>query len=109
MKTSVAFGNMAKALPYAAELLDCADVKAAKKLMMDEKNTSTGALLMQLMPVFLTEKPGAVYGLLGALDGKSPEEIAEQDWAKTVKLLSGAAFEDMLRFFIFALRMARNA
>ncbi len=47
MKTSVAFANMAKALPYAAELLDCADVKAAKKLMTDEKDTSTGALLMQ--------------------------------------------------------------
>jgi hypothetical protein len=50
-----------------------------------------------------------VYGLLGAIVDKAPEEIAEQEWDETVKLLNAPILDDVMRLFIFAVRMANYA
>lgn len=111
MKTSIAFEHMAHALPYVSELLnDEALVKAriAMKTRADGEPIN-GTLLAELLPTFLLKKPEAVYGLLGALNGKTADEIAQQDFDKTVKLLESPMLDELMRFFIFAVRMANYA
>lgn len=111
MKTSVAFETMSRALPYVAELLNDEAVIDAKRIMKTraEGETMNSGLLTSLMPTFLTRNPRAVFGLLGAISGKTPEEIAEQDWKDTAKLLETPLLDDLMRFFIFAVRMANYA
>lgn len=111
MKTSIAFEHMTRALPYVAELLNDDAVIAAKVAMKTrtEGEAVNGKLLSDLMPTFLMKKPDAVYGLLGAISGKTPEEIAEQDFSKTIKLLESPMLDDLMRFFIYAVRMANYA
>lgn len=111
MKTSVAFENMSRALPYVAELLNDEAVIDAKRIMKTRADgeAMNSSLLTSLMPTFLTRNPHAVYGLLGAISGKTPQEVADQDWDDTVKLLESPILDDLMRFFIFAVRMANYA
>ena len=111
MKTALAFEQMSRALPYVAELLNDDAVVDAKRMMKTHADGEAlnGNLLTSLLPTFLTRNPRAVYGLLGAIVDKTPEEIAEQEWAETVKLLNAPILDDVMRLFIFAVRMANYA
>ncbi|MGN1369636.1 MAG: hypothetical protein ACI4WX_12270 [Aristaeellaceae bacterium] len=109
MNTRMQFEAMEKAIPYAAELMDCQAVKDFKKDARANKDVTNSEMFAALMPVFLTEKREAVFGLLGAVSGKTAEEIAEQPWEETRKLMDSPIIADMYDFFIFSLRMAKNA
>ncbi len=109
MNTKMQFDMMTKAMPYAAELLECEGVQNFKKGVKDSKYVSNSEMFSALMPVFLMEKREAVFGLLGAISGKTAEEIAEQDWEETRKLMDSPIINDVFDFFIFSVRMARNA
>lgn len=112
MNTKMQFETMAKALPFAAELLDSTTIKEFKDSMRDKKpdeDVSTGAMMQKLLPLFLTEKHDVLFGLFGALSGKTAEEIEAQDWDETKELMSSPIMNDLFDFFIFSLRMARNA
>lgn len=109
MNTRMQFEIMEKALPYAAELMDFKELRDAKASIKNADSMSNGELMQTLMPIFLTKKPDAVFGMLGALEGKTAEEIAEQDFAETRKLLKSPIINDLFDFFTFSVRMARNA
>ena len=109
MNTKMQFEAMEKALPYAAELMDCKELKEFKAKMKDADGVGNGEMMMGLMPIFLSKKPQAVFGMLGALFGKTADEIAEQDWEETKQLLKSPIINDLFDFFIFSVRMARNA
>ena len=109
MNTKMQFEAMEKALPYVAELMDCKELKEFKNRMKESDGVGNGEMMLGLMPVVLAKKPDAVFGMLGALDGKTAEEIAEQDWEETKKLMKSPAINDLFDFFIFSVRMARNA
>jgi len=107
MTTEQKFDLMARALPYAAELVDCTELKDAKEWIKKEDAT-TGAMMERLTPVFLSEKREAVMGLLGAVCGKTAQEVAAQDWEETKALMYDPLLEDVCDFFLFSVRMARN-
>lgn len=109
MNTRMQFEAMEKAIPYAAELMECKAVKDFKREIRLNKDITNGEMFSALMPVFLSEKRDAVFGLLGAISEKTAEEIAEQPWEETRKLMSSPIIADMYDFFIFSLRMAKNA
>lgn len=109
MKTSMAFESMAKAVPYVAELLDDTDLKTFKEERKGAKDATVGDMMKDLLPIFLVKKPQTVYGLLGAMSGKTAEEIEEQDWTETRTMLKDTMLDDIFDFFIFAARTARNA
>ena len=109
MNTRMQFEIMEKALPYAAELMDFKELKDVKARIKDAGSMSNGELMQALMPIFLTKKPDAVFGMLGALSGKTAEEIAEQEWSETKQLLKSPIINDLFDFFTFSVRMARNA
>ena len=108
MNTKMRFEAMEKALPYAAELLDCEALKDFKKTMKDKNRTTNGEMMRSLMGIFLTEKKEVVFGLLGAVSGKTAEEIEQQDWEETKKLMDDPIIADVCDFFIFSVRMVKN-
>ena len=109
MNTKMHFEAMEKALPYAAELLDSEELKAFKKDMKkDGKPMSGGEMMKNLLGIMLVNKRETVFGLLGAVCGKTAEEIAEQDWAETKKLMENPILNDVCDFFIFSVRMVKN-
>ena len=111
MKTSIAFEHMARALPYVSVLLNDEAVVKAKVAMKARKEDDAinGKILAELMPTFLIKKPDAVYGLLGAVYDKKPDEIAAQDLRLTIKQLESTMLDELMHFFIFAVRMANYA
>lgn len=109
MNTQMRFEAMQKALPFAAELLDCEALKEYKKKMRDaDTKLTTGNMMQDLMHIFLIEKQDAVFGLLGAVCDKTAEEIAAQEWEETKKLMENPILNDVCDFFIFSVRMVRN-
>lgn len=109
MNTRMQFDMMEKALPYAAELMDCQEIHDFKKAMREAEDAGNGDMMRGLLPIFLREKRETVFGLLGAISGKTAEEIAEQEWEETRKLLESPILSDLYDFFIFSVRTARNA
>lgn len=109
MKTSMAFKAMADAVPYVAELLETQELKDFVANRKTGKETNISEMMRVIMPTFLVNKPETVYGLLGAMSGKSAEEVEEQEWDETKAMLKDPMLDDLFDFFIFAARTARNA
>lgn len=108
MNTKMRFEVMEKALPYAAELMDCAELKDFKEQMKAGEGFTSGEMMKALMHVFLVSKKEAVLGLLGAVSGKTAEEIQKQEWTETRKLFDDPILGDVCDFFIFSVRMVKN-
>ena len=108
MNTKMQFEAMEKALPYAAELLDSEELKAFKENLKQKEKSSGGDMMKELLGIMLVKKREAVFGLLGAISGKTAEEIAEQDWAETKKLMENPILNDVCDFFIFSVRMVKS-
>lgn len=107
MNTKMKFQAMENALPFISEISSCKTVKAFKEKDEAEKHMPINDMMHLLMPAFLTEKREAVFGLLGAISGKTVEEIEKQDWEETKELLKSPILSDLYDFFIFAVRMAK--
>lgn len=109
MNTKMHFAAMEKALPYAAELMDSEELKAFKAgLKKENEQMSGGEMMKNLLGIMLVKKRDTVFGLLGAVCGKTAKEIAEQDWEETKKLMENPILNDVCDFFIFSVRMVRN-
>lgn len=111
MKTALAFETMAKAVPYIAELLDDEELKQVKAEWKESKELTIGSMMKKLLPMILVKHPDAVFGLLGAFNGRTAEEIAQQEQSETMRMLKDAMtmLDDIDVFFGFAAHIARNA
>lgn len=109
MKTTMAFKAMAEAVPYVAELMEDEDLKAYSESRKDGHEPTLAEIMRKIMPVYLIKKPETVCGLLGALCGKTANEIENQEWEKTREIMNSPMLNDLFDFFIFAARTARNA
>ena len=109
MNTKMHFEAMEKALPYAAELMDSEEVKSFKAdVRKGGKQLTSGEMMKNLLGIMLVKKRETVFGLLGAVCGKTADEIAEQDWEETKKLMENPILNDVCDFFIFSVRMVKN-
>ena len=109
MNTKMKFESMANALPFIGEIAECETIKTFRQRVKDEKNLRATDLMSEIKPIFLTEKRDAFFGLLAALSGKPVQEIADQDWEETKKMMESPILNDLYDFFIFAVRMAKIA
>ena len=107
MNTKMRFEAMERALPYAAELMDSEELKRYKEGVKNNENETGGERMQELLQILLVTKRETVFGLFGAVCGKTAEEIAEQDWEETSKLMSDPIMTDLCHFFIYSVRMAR--
>ena len=106
--TKMRFEAMERALPYVAELVDSSELAAFKDGMKAGEKHRAGDTMKNLLNIFLVAKRDTVFGLLGAVSGKTAEEIEAQDWEETKKLMENPIMNDVCDFFIFSTRMVKN-
>lgn len=108
MKTSVAFEQMANATPYINALLECEEMKA----FAESKKTGEmpgREILAQMLPILFVKHPQETMALIGAMNGKTAEEIADCDFEEVSKMMRDNSIENLYSFFIFSLRMGHLA
>ena len=81
-----------------SELRTAVDFKEANTLA--EKMALTASKITNIIPILLKNKKSDVFGILGALNEKSVEEIAKQNFIKTMKQIKDIAKDkELLDFF----------
>lgn len=108
MKTNIAFDVMEKILPDVAELMNDDDVKLDSEDFRKD-GAKVGDMMTKLMPVFISRHRSAFFNIIAAISGKTAEEVAEQDFAETLKAFTEGFTDDMFVFFVLCLRLARRA
>jgi hypothetical protein len=81
-----------------SELRTAVDFKEANTLA--EKMALTAGKITNIIPILLKNRKSDVFGILGALNEKSVEEIAKQNFIKTMKQIKDIAKDkELLDFF----------
>jgi mannitol/fructose-specific phosphotransferase system IIA component (Ntr-type) len=81
-----------------SELRTAIDFKEANTLA--EKMALTASKITNIIPILLKNRKSDVFGILGALNEKSVEEIAKQNFIKTMKQIKDIAKDkELLDFF----------
>ena len=81
-----------------SELRTAIDFKESNTLA--EKMALTASKITNIIPILLKNRKSDVFGILGALNEKSVEEIAKQNFIKTMKQIKDIAKDkELLDFF----------
>lgn len=81
-----------------SELRTAIDFKESNTLA--EKMALTAGKITNIIPILLKNRKSDVFGILGALNEKSVEEIAKQNFIKTMKQIKDIAKDkELLDFF----------
>lgn len=107
MNTDQAFACMVRMAPYAAQLVDA--LAPEKKRVLEDSEASASDAINAFVPLLLSEHKEALYGLLGAMDGKTPEEIERQPYAQTMAIIKGDVTREFFDFFGFAVQLVLHA
>lgn len=108
MKTVDAFSRMSAAVPHINALLECEEMKAFSE--MKQKGEMVGRdMLTQMMPILFQKHPQETMALIGAMNGKTAEEVAECDFEEVAQMMRDNSIENLYSFFIFSLRMGHLA
>lgn len=110
ISTEIGFERMTAALPYMVEILSDKKLQAYRAESRENTADNSVSKMMQaILPVFLVTKKETVMALIGALSGKTAEEVAAQDWKETMSVIKSPLMDDFNGFFIWSVSMARNA
>ena len=104
MNTATAFEQMANAIPYIDKLVNCKEMKA----FVEEKSKGDVVgrdILMKMLPILYAKHPKETMGILGAMHGKTAEEVAEMDFTETAAMMDKDTLDSLFAFFTFALRL----
>lgn len=81
-----------------AELKSAVDFQNANT--MAEKITLVGSKISKILPIVLKKRKAEIFGILGALNEKSVDEIAKQNVIKTMLQIKDMAKDkELLNFF----------
>ena len=61
--------------------------------------------LQQMLPILYAKHPKETMGILGAMHGKTAEEVAEMDFTETAAMMDKDTLDSLFAFFTFALRL----
>lgn len=82
------------------ELKAAVDFKDAETMSMAEKITVVTGKISKILPILLKKRKTDLFGILGALNEKSVEEIAKQNIIKTMSQIRDISKDkDLLDFF----------
>jgi hypothetical protein len=104
MNTATAFEQMANAIPYIDKLVNSKEMKA----FVEEKSKGDVVgrdILMKMLPILYAKHPKETMGILGAMHGKTAEEVAEMDFTETAAMMDKDTLDSLFAFFTFALRL----
>lgn len=89
--------------PFTRMLQDKETVPALQQLMdsaQDEKPVeSLTAVLLKVVPYLLKDHKNDVYEIIGALTGKTEQQIGKQNILKTVQDIKDSLDQDLIDFF----------
>ena len=104
MNTSVAFEQMANAIPYIDKLFNSAEMK---EFVKEKGNGGIEGrdILMKMLPILYAKHSTETMGILGAMHGKTADEVAAMDFKDAVALMDKETIDALFAFFTFALRL----
>lgn len=106
MNTGLGFDAMTKILPYLKEFLDDKELSKAYARASEDKDATLLDVAMVTFPRMVAEHRAAIYGIVGAVTGKTAEEIDQQPLEETMEVFTGATGKQITGFFIAFARMA---
>ena len=94
------FMNITTDEELVGELKAAVDFKDAETMSMAEKITVVTGKISKILPILLKKRKTDLFGILGALNEKTVEEIAKQNIIKTMSQIRDMSKDkDLLDFF----------
>lgn len=100
LTTDKAVDILIEITPYIVEISSDTELRAIISKQKKAKKADEFSLFAEMIPLFLKKYRPAVYKLLGAVYGKTEQEISEQKFTETIgQIKEIAADKDLLSFF----------
>lgn len=108
LSTDRATDVLCEIAPYAINIMSDDELMAELKTAVDFKQATTlaeqialvGGKISKIVPILLKKRKSDVFGILGALNEKTPEEIAKQNILKTMLQIKDISKDkELLDFF----------
>lgn len=97
---------LAKILPHLDAIIHDADYDQLKERIKANKDLTMSDIMGEAYTVIAMKNRPALYGIVGAVTGKTEKEVAEQPLEETLSVFQGVMGSKVLDFFIFCARMA---
>lgn len=97
---------LAKILPHLDAIIHDADYDQLKDRMKADKELTLSDIMGEAYTVIAMKNRPALYGIVGAVMGKTEKEVAAQPLEETLSVFQGVMGSRVLDFFIFCARTA---
>lgn len=109
MPTEKAFECMARMVPYVVKIEKDEKVIAARRALQEKKGEVTGGdFMLSIYPILLLEHGDALCGIVAAMSGKTPEQVAKQPLEETFAAIREGFTRELFDFFPFAVRLVAS-
>lgn len=105
MKTGEGLDAMMKMLPHMDAIIQSEDFAKLKERMKNDKDLTFADVMGDAFAVIAMKNRAAMYGIVGAVMDKTPEEVAAQPLEDTLNAFRGVMGSKTLDFFTFCARM----
>ena len=105
-RTDEGLDMLAAILPYLDTILHSPDYTKLKDRVKANKDLTLLDIMGDAYMAIIVKNRAAVYGIVGAIMGKSEEEVASQPLEETLSVFQGVMGSTVLDFFTFCARMA---
>lgn len=105
-KTAEGLDLLAKVLPHLDAILHDDDYNRLKDRMQANKELTMLDIMEDAYDVIAMKNRTALYGIVSAITGKEPKEIAEQPLEETLSVFQSVMSSSVISFFTFCARMA---
>jgi hypothetical protein len=106
MQSGKALDVLGKILPHMEAILSDPEYIRIKERMQADKELTTKDIIGDAFMAIAMKNRKAVYGIVGAVTGKTEKEVEEQPLIETIAVLKGATGNEVLGFFTFFALMA---
>ena len=104
-KTGEGLDAMMKMLPHMEAIIQSEDFAKLKERMRNDKDLTFADVMGDAFAVIAMKNRAAMYGIVGAVMDKTPEEVAAQPLEDTLNAFRGVMGSKTLDFFTFCARM----
>lgn len=105
-RTDEGLDLLAKVLPYLDTLLHDDGYNRLKDRMKFNKELKMSDIMSDAYDVIAMKNRDVLYGIVSAVTGKEPQEIAQQPLEETLAVFQGVMGSSVINFFIFCARTA---
>lgn len=106
MNTEEGLDLLFKILPHMETILQDGDYIRLKSRMKADKDLTFTDIVGDAFEIIAVKNRAALYGIVGAMTGKSEEEVKKMPLGETMEMFRGVMGGQVLDFFIFFARTA---